>query len=78
MCAFSVSSIGARCMLKKYVMRYDNIKYEFQSSKILAEKMMEWIEIEDCMEVYGLERMSVGVLSDALLEYHFTNKLCTL
>eukprot|EP01018_Ginkgo_biloba_P016565 Gb_38854 [translate_table: standard] len=38
---------------------------------------MEWIESEECMEACGLERMSVGVSSDALLEPHFTDKLCS-
>eukprot|EP01018_Ginkgo_biloba_P016568 Gb_38851 [translate_table: standard] len=39
--------------------------------------MMEWIESEECLEACSLERMSVGVSSDALLESHFTKKLCS-
>eukprot|EP01018_Ginkgo_biloba_P016567 Gb_38852 [translate_table: standard] len=77
MCAFSVSATGARCVLEKYVMRDGSIEYECQSSEIIAEKMMEWIESEECLEACSLERMSVGVSSDALLESHFTKKLCS-
>eukprot|EP01018_Ginkgo_biloba_P016570 Gb_38850 [translate_table: standard] len=77
MCAFSVSATGGRCVLEKYVMRDGSIEYECQSSEIIAEKMMEWIESEECLEACSLERMSVGVSSDALLESHFTKKLCS-
>eukprot|EP01018_Ginkgo_biloba_P016535 Gb_37137 [translate_table: standard] len=77
MCAFSVSATGARCVLEKYVMKNGSVEYECQSSEIIAEKVMEWIESEECMEACGLERMSVGVSSDALLEPHFTDKLCS-
>ncbi|KAH9309678.1 hypothetical protein KI387_037589 [Taxus chinensis] len=83
MCAFAVSSTGSRCVLeKKYsfaVATHEaSIQYQCQSSGIVAEKMMEWIESEDCLQACGLQRMSVGMSTDDLSAYsHFTSKLCS-
>ncbi|XP_057867195.1 uncharacterized protein LOC131074577 [Cryptomeria japonica] len=83
MCAFSVSSVGVRCVLeKKYSFvtstHESSIEYQCQSSGIMAEKMMEWIESEVCLQTCGLQRMIVGMSTDDLSEYSdFTSKLCS-
>uniref|UniRef100_A0A0C9S698 TSA: Wollemia nobilis Ref_Wollemi_Transcript_11442_880 transcribed RNA sequence n=1 Tax=Wollemia nobilis TaxID=56998 RepID=A0A0C9S698_9CONI len=79
MCAFAVSSSGARCVLeKKYSTINGRIEYECQSSAIMAEKMIEWIESEECLQACGLERMNVGLSSDDLVEYSpLSSKLCS-
>ncbi|GLJ38098.1 hypothetical protein SUGI_0775560 [Cryptomeria japonica] len=83
MCAFSVSSSGARCVLeKKYSFvpstHESLVEYQCQSSGILAGKMMEWIESEECLQSCGLQRMSVGMSTEGLSQYsHFTSKLCS-
>eukprot|EP01018_Ginkgo_biloba_P041210 Gb_00041 [translate_table: standard] len=43
----------------------------------MAETMIEWIESEECINACGLERMSVGMSTDSLLEAEFANKLCS-
>ncbi|GLJ38096.1 hypothetical protein SUGI_0775520 [Cryptomeria japonica] len=80
MCAFSVSSSGARCVLeKKYSSTSEgSIEYQCQSSGIIAEELKEWIESEDCLQSCGLQRMSVGMSTDDLFENSdFTSKLCS-
>ncbi|KAH9309692.1 hypothetical protein KI387_037603, partial [Taxus chinensis] len=83
MCAFAVSSSGFRCVLeKKYSSAAANheasVQYQCQSSGVIAETMIAWIESEECVEACGLQRMSVGMSTDDLSSYsHFTSKLCS-
>lgn len=49
----------------------------WQTSIIMAEKRLEYIETNECMEACGLERMSFGLSTDSLLEDEFTSKLCS-
>ncbi|KAG0563610.1 hypothetical protein M758_8G044100 [Ceratodon purpureus] len=76
-CAFSVASTGTRCVLEKYLGKDDSIQYECQSSIIIAENREEWIESDECIKACGLERMSVGLSTDLLLDYHFTEMFCS-
>lgn len=48
-----------------------------QSSIIIAEKQEEWIESDECVKACGLERMSVGLSTDLLMDYHFTEMFCS-
>ncbi|KAI5082230.1 hypothetical protein GOP47_0001973 [Adiantum capillus-veneris] len=75
-CAFAVSSSGARCVLEKVVKNNAAPQYKCQTSIIMAERPMEWIESEDCIRTCGLQRLSVGLSTDALLEREFTKRLC--
>nr|ABK26944.1 unknown [Picea sitchensis] len=76
-CAFSVSSSGARCVLEKSILRDGNVQYECQSSDVIAEIIKEWIETEECMNACGVERMAVGMSTDALVDGRSTRKLCS-
>lgn len=76
-CAFSVSSSGARCVLEKSIMRDGSAVYECQSSVVMAEKMIEWIETDECLSACGVDRMAVGISTDSLVEAGFTRKLCS-
>jgi hypothetical protein len=76
-CAFSVSSYGARCVLEKSMVRDGNAQYECQTSEVIAENRNEWIETEECMKACGVERMAVGMSTDSLAERAFTKKLCS-
>ncbi|MCO5565205.1 hypothetical protein L7F22_018878 [Adiantum nelumboides] len=75
-CAFAVSSSGARCVLEKVVKANAAPQYKCQTSIIMAERPTEWIESEDCIKTCGLQRLSVGLSTDALLERDFTKRLC--
>ncbi|XP_058083447.1 uncharacterized protein LOC131231311 [Magnolia sinica] len=75
-CAFAVSSSGTRCVLEKHV-RKGWEKYTCGSSEIEAEKLTDWIETDRCIEACGLDRNTLGISTDSLLESHFTQKLCS-
>ncbi|KAH9311977.1 hypothetical protein KI387_027012, partial [Taxus chinensis] len=76
-CAFSVSSSGARCVLEKSILRDGTAQYECMTSEVMAEKMYEWIETEECINNCGLEKMAIGMSTDGLMESSFTTRLCS-
>ncbi|KAL2613774.1 hypothetical protein R1flu_025466 [Riccia fluitans] len=76
-CAFAVSSTGARCVLEKSKLTNGETTAECQTSIIMAAKPLEWIETDDCIKYCGLERISYGLSTDALMEKGFTAKLCS-
>lgn len=43
----------------------------------MAEKQEEWIESDECVNACGLERMSVGLSTDLLLDSHFADMFCS-
>lgn len=43
----------------------------------MAEKQEEWIESDECIKSCGLERMSVGLSTDLLMDSRFTGMLCS-
>ncbi|KAH9309674.1 hypothetical protein KI387_037585, partial [Taxus chinensis] len=83
LCAFAVSSSGSRCVLEKNysfaaATQETSVQYQCQSSGVMAEKMMEWIESDECVQACGLQRMCLGMSRDDLSTYsHFASKLCS-
>ncbi|KAJ7243872.1 hypothetical protein O6H91_09G092400 [Diphasiastrum complanatum] len=75
-CAFAVSSTGARCVLEKYAIRDGDFIYDCQTSVIMAERNIEWIETDECINACGLERMAVGLSTDGLLDPKFAARFC--
>ncbi|EFJ25231.1 hypothetical protein SELMODRAFT_99579, partial [Selaginella moellendorffii] len=71
-CAFAVSSSGARCMLQNAT---NELKCE--TSMVMSDKRVEWIESSECMQSCGVDRMTVGMFPDALLDKSFLPKLCS-
>lgn len=41
------------------------------------ERMKDWIETDECVRACGVDRNSVGISSDSLMESQFTAKLCS-
>ncbi|KAK9724625.1 hypothetical protein RND81_05G087500 [Saponaria officinalis] len=76
-CAFAVSSTGKRCVLEKVVRRSGAEAYKCTTSEIEAEKLKDTVESKHCIEACGLERDTLGISSDSLLESRFTPKLCS-
>lgn len=76
-CAFAVSSTGTRCVLEKRVRRGGMEEYTCGSSEIEAERLKDWIETDQCIESCGLDRNTLGISSDGLLDSHFVQKLCS-
>ncbi|KAI6706036.1 hypothetical protein NL676_008998 [Syzygium grande] len=78
LCSFSIASNGRRCVLENYMSPTDGkMEYECKTSQVAVDIMHEWIETDDCIHACGVVRESVGISSDALLQPHFTAKLCS-
>lgn len=52
--------------------------YTCRSSEIEADKVTNIIESDECIKACGVDRKSLGISSDALLESRFTQKLCSV
>ncbi|KAK7294611.1 hypothetical protein RJT34_17500 [Clitoria ternatea] len=77
LCAFSIASSGKRCLLETSKAANGGVEYQCSTSEVVVERMTDYIETDQCVEACGLERKSVGISSDALLEPQFTAKLCS-
>jgi len=76
-CAFSIASSGKRCLLETSVAGDGSVEYQCRTSEVVVERMAEYIETDQCVQACGVDRNSVGISSDALLEPQFTAKLCS-
>ncbi|KAL6541577.1 hypothetical protein OROGR_011063 [Orobanche gracilis] len=73
-CAYAVSSTGKRCVLENRPIRGG---YTCGTSEIVADKLNDWIETEDCISACGVDRKALGISSDSLLDSRFAGKLCS-
>ncbi|KAJ1419859.1 hypothetical protein SESBI_14838 [Sesbania bispinosa] len=76
-CAFSIASSGKRCLLETSKAADGGVEYQCRTSEVVVERMAEYIETDQCVNACGVDRNSVGISSDALLEPQFTAKLCS-
>ncbi|CAM8960352.1 unnamed protein product [Rhodiola kirilowii] len=77
-CAFAVASSGNRCVLETYTTRGRFTEYQCKTSDVRADvKLAGHIETDLCINACGVERKSVGIGSDSLLEAPFLAKLCS-
>nr|GMC95357.1 uncharacterized protein LOC109157801 [Ipomoea batatas] len=78
-CSFAISSSGKRCLLENSVTNEGNkVEYQCKTSEVVVGSSVgEHIETDECVEACGLDRKSVGLSSDSLLESSFTTKLCS-
>ncbi|KAL8102271.1 hypothetical protein AgCh_026956 [Apium graveolens] len=53
------------------------VEYECRTSEVVVERMAEYIETDSCVNACGVDRSSVGISSDSLLEPQLTAKLCS-
>ena len=78
MCSFSIASSGNRCLLENY---YSNdgegIGFQCKTSEIVAKGMWELIESDDCINACGVDRKTVGISSDSLIDPKLTAKICS-
>ncbi|XP_039169521.1 uncharacterized protein LOC120293821 [Eucalyptus grandis] len=65
---------GRRCVLENYVSPTDGkMEYKCETSQVAVDTMHERIETDAC----GVDRKSVGISSEALLQPRFTTELCS-
>ncbi|XP_057951723.1 uncharacterized protein LOC131146267 [Malania oleifera] len=76
-CAFAVSATGKRCVLEKQVKRTGEEKFVCRTSDIETDKLKDLVENDECIKACGVDRKSLGISSDSLLESRFTHKLCS-
>ncbi|CAN0926420.1 hypothetical protein LINGRAHAP2_LOCUS35331 [Linum grandiflorum] len=78
-CSFSISSSGKRCLLETFTAPGDSDMVEMQcrTSEIMVERMAGHIETDECVNACGVDRSSVGISSDSLMETQFTAMLCS-
>ncbi|KAF5747596.1 hypothetical protein HS088_TW05G00321 [Tripterygium wilfordii] len=75
-CAFSISSSGKRCLLETGATAGKDER-QCRTSEVVVERMANYIETDECVNACGVDRNSVGISSDLLLEPQFTSKLCS-
>ncbi|XP_041027070.1 uncharacterized protein LOC121267290 [Juglans microcarpa x Juglans regia] len=77
-CAFSISSSGKRCLLETSVAGdHGKVEYQCKTSEVLVNGITEYIETDKCVEACGVDRNTIGISSDALLDPKATAKLCS-
>ncbi|XP_010934761.2 uncharacterized protein [Elaeis guineensis] len=76
-CAYAVSSAGMRCLLEKHVRRGGQEVYTCGTSDIEADGIKDRVETDECVEACGLNRGTLGISSDSLLDSNFRQKLCS-
>ncbi|GER51001.1 PAR1 protein [Striga asiatica] len=76
-CAFSVSSTGKRCVLESRLLRSGSEEYTCGTSEIVAKKFNNHVEIDKCIQACGVDRWTLGISSDSLLDRRFVASLCS-
>ncbi|KDP22273.1 hypothetical protein JCGZ_26104 [Jatropha curcas] len=76
-CSYAISSTGKRCVLEKHVKRSGQESYNCRTSEIEADRLRNWIESDQCIKACGLDRKTLGISSDSLLDSCFTKHLCS-
>ncbi|KAA8549345.1 hypothetical protein F0562_001029 [Nyssa sinensis] len=77
MCSFSIASSGKRCLLETYTSDDGTLEFQCKTSEVVVENMPEWIESDECTSACGVDRYSVGISSDSLLDPQSSAKLCS-
>ncbi|XP_008798941.1 uncharacterized protein LOC103713707 [Phoenix dactylifera] len=77
LCAFAISSSSKRCVLESTQHSGRPTEYQCRTSEVVVARMSNWIETDECVKACGVDRNSVGISSDSLLEPQFTEKLCS-
>ncbi|KAH9701546.1 PAR1 protein [Citrus sinensis] len=77
LCSYSVSSSGKRCLLENFASSDGTVTYQCKTSEVIVDVVHDWIETEECTNACGVDRKSVGISSDSLLQPQFTAKLCS-
>ncbi|KAH7575558.1 hypothetical protein JRO89_XS02G0146000 [Xanthoceras sorbifolium] len=77
LCSFSVSSSGKRCLLENFAASDGTTAYQCKTSEVAVNIMQDWIETDECISACGVDRKSVGISSDSLLQPQLAAKLCS-
>lgn len=78
LCSFSIASSGKRCLLENCASTDGTTELQCKTSEVVVDGMSAWIETEQCIHACGVDRNSIGISSDSLLDPQFTAQLCSL
>lgn len=77
-CSFAISSTSNRCILESSTNQMiGEIEYQCKTSDVKVKRMSDYIENDQCVDSCGVERHTVGISSDSLLDSKFTSKICS-
>ena len=74
MCAFSISASGKRCLLETANVAGE---YTCRTSAVEVEGIVNHVESDECVAACGVDRKTVGISSDAMMEAGFAAKICS-
>ncbi|CAA3022807.1 Hypothetical predicted protein [Olea europaea subsp. europaea] len=77
LCSFSIAASGKRCLLETYASNDGTMGFQCKTSEVVAINLHDYIEADECVDACGVDRKSVGISSDTLLDSQFTAKLCS-
>nr|CAD1819391.1 unnamed protein product [Ananas comosus var. bracteatus] len=78
LCAFSISWESKRCLLESAPRSGGaGTEYQCRTSEVTVGRMSDWIETDECVRACGVDRSTVGISSDSLLDPRFTSNLCS-
>lgn len=76
-CSFSIASSGRRCLLETSTSSDGKMVLQCQTSQVMVKNMANLVEREECVSACRVDRKSVGISSDSLLEPQFTASICS-
>ncbi|KAI7726644.1 hypothetical protein M8C21_027009, partial [Ambrosia artemisiifolia] len=81
-CSFSIASSGKRCLLENYEddEKSKSTGYQCTTSEVMVDtttRMSDYIETDECVKACGVDRNSVGISSDTLLDSQSVSKICS-
>ncbi|KAJ4846187.1 hypothetical protein Tsubulata_037242 [Turnera subulata] len=77
LCSYSIATTGKRCLLETDMTKEGETKFQCKTSEVVVDVLKEWIETDDCVKACGLDRNTVGISTDSLLNPQFLAKLCS-
>ncbi|KAM7527712.1 hypothetical protein LguiB_031122 [Lonicera macranthoides] len=76
-CSFSIASSGKRCLLETSTSYDGKMVFQCQTSRVMVKNMADLVERDECVSACGVDRKSVGISSDSLIDPQFTANLCS-
>ncbi|KDP46577.1 hypothetical protein JCGZ_08549 [Jatropha curcas] len=77
LCSYSIASSSKRCLIENFATKDGKIAYQCKTSEVVVDILHEWIESDECISACGVDRNTVGISSDTLLQPQFLAKLCS-
>ncbi|KAJ1262496.1 hypothetical protein BS78_09G112500 [Paspalum vaginatum] len=79
LCAFAVSSTSRRCVLENMHCAGRPTEYQCRTSEVVVEDglLAGLVETDGCVRACGVDRATVGISSDSLLDPRVAGALCS-